>query len=139
MTQGLLWLPLLCCLGILTWLGWSEFSKLQSCQTWAQQFERSKYDVAAVLGWNQGVLTWGKPTRQGPQNLQVAHLDQVQEIQIQIDKKRFSPPFTDLPSGRRIWLVLLPQGQEIPFTQTSLAVAWGQKLTQVLSGERDQA
>jgi hypothetical protein len=111
---------------------------MQSCQIWAQQFERSKYDVAAVLGWDQGILTWGQPTRQGPINLQVAHLNQVQEIQIEIDGKRFSPPFTDLPSGRRIGLILLPQQQAIPFTQTSLAAAWGQKLTQVLSGERDQ-
>ncbi len=62
MERGLIWLPLL---GLFIWLAWqgrNEFQKVEAYQNWAKQFEKSKYDIYAVLGQNGNELTWGKPT-----------------------------------------------------------------------------
>ncbi|MGL5879414.1 MAG: hypothetical protein ACRC2V_16765, partial [Xenococcaceae cyanobacterium] len=82
MERGLIWLPLL---GLFFWLAWqgrNEFQKVEAYQNWAQQFEKSKYDIYAVLGQSGNELTWGKPTRTGPIDLKTFSLERVQEIRL---------------------------------------------------------
>lgn len=135
MERGLLWLPLLLGFGVLAGLGWVEYQKVEAYRAWSQSFERAKYDLYAMLGWKGQQLTWGKPTRRGPVSLQSADLHHVKQIQLQVDGQRFDLSSTQktMPeSGRQISLVLLPQQQEIPFSELSLALAWGRKLAQAI-------
>ncbi len=50
MTRGLIWLPLLAIFIGLAWAGWNEYQKLEAYRAWAEQFDRAKYDIYAVLG-----------------------------------------------------------------------------------------
>ncbi|MBD3561673.1 hypothetical protein H6S82_22920, partial [Planktothrix sp. FACHB-1355] len=77
MERGLIWLPLLALFIWLAWAGWNEFQKVEAYRRWASQFERAKYDIYAVLGQNGSNLTWGKPTRTEPVNLQTFSLKNV--------------------------------------------------------------
>lgn len=144
MERGLLWLPLLIGFGVLAGLGWVEYQKVEAYRVWAQSFERAKYDLLAMLGWQGRRLTWGKPTRQGPVAVQSADLDQVRQIQLQVDGQRFDlvgldPPQARLPeSGKQIQLILLPQQQGIPFSDLTLALAWGRKLAEAIDGETEE-
>jgi hypothetical protein len=63
MERGLMWLPLLALFGWLAWAGWREFQKVEAYEAWAQDFDRHKYDIYAVLGQKDDRLVWGKPTR----------------------------------------------------------------------------
>ncbi len=133
MEHGLLWLPLLALFFWLAWSGWSEFQKVEAYRNWASQFEQAKYDIYAVLGQKGSDLTWGKPTRKGPVNLETFSLKDVQSIQLLVDDQ-----VADLeqpPSrGRAIALeFLLPEPAvsiKIPFTEIPLAVKWGKFLQQ---------
>ncbi len=133
MERGLLWLPLLALFFWLAWSGWSEFQKVEAYRNWASQFEQAKYDIYAVLGQKGSDLTWGKPTRKGPVNLETFSLKDVQSIQLLVDDQ-----VADLeqpPSrGRAIALeFLLPEPAvsiKIPFTEIPLAVKWGKFLQQ---------
>jgi hypothetical protein len=80
MERGLLWLPLLVAFFWLAWQGSQEFKKLQAYQIWAEQFERAKYDIYAVLAQKGNDITWGKPTTKGPIELETFSLLDVQEI-----------------------------------------------------------
>lgn len=135
MERGLLWLPLLIGFSALAGLGWSEYRKVEAYRAWARGFERAKYDLYAMLGWRGRELIWGKPTRRGPVSVQSADLDQVTGIQLQVDGQRFDLDGStqSFPNtGRRICLILLPQNQEIPFSEVSTALAWGHKLNQAI-------
>lgn len=50
MERGLLWLPLLVLFFWLAWSGKKEYDKVQAYQAWAEQFDKSKYDIYSVLG-----------------------------------------------------------------------------------------
>ncbi|AFY59596.1 hypothetical protein [Synechococcus sp. PCC 6312] len=135
MLHGLLWLPLLLVFFGLAGLGWHEWQKLQAYERWSKDFETAKYDVRAVLGLNQTQLTWGKPTRRGPDNLQIIDLSQIQIVQVWVDHQPIT--LTDPPApAHQIELVLIPQdgsnnlGQPyaIPFTDITLAVNWAAHL-----------
>ena len=90
MERGLLWLLLLAVFIWLTWQGWNEYQKVEAYRNWAEQFERAKYDIYAVLGQNGSNLTWGKPTRTGPIDLQTFSLTDVQAIRLIVDEKPVS-------------------------------------------------
>jgi hypothetical protein len=128
MERGLLWFPLLAVFFWLAWSGWSEYQKIEAYRNWAQQFERAKYDIYAVLGQKGSDLTWGKPTRQGPVNLQTLSLKQVQSIRLLVDEQAVeleTPP----AKGRAVTLEFLlkepPTSIKVPFTEIPLAADWG--------------
>ncbi|MBE9078721.1 hypothetical protein IQ241_15695 [Romeria aff. gracilis LEGE 07310] len=125
MERGLLWLPLLILFIGLTWAGWNEYRKLEAYKVWAQQFERAKYDIYAVLGQTGQTLTWGKPTRQGPVNIQTLTFSEVQTIRLEVDRQPVAPA-TEKVRGR-IALGLTTrsgQHQSIPFSDWEIAQNW---------------
>ncbi|HBY76957.1 MAG TPA: hypothetical protein DEG47_08115, partial [Cyanobacteria bacterium UBA11148] len=87
MERGLLWLPLLAVFSWLAWSGWNEYQKVEAYRHWAQQFDRAKYDIYAVLGQKNSELTWGKPTRSEPINLETFSLQDVDSIRLLVDKE----------------------------------------------------
>jgi hypothetical protein len=135
MERGLMWLPLLAAFIWLTWSGWNEYQKVQAYRQWASQFERAKYDIYAVLGQKGSDLTWGKPTRKEPIDLQTFSLKNVKFIRLLVDDKA-----VDLenlpPKGRKISLEFLfsdsNNSTKIPFTEIPLAAEWGKYLQQQL-------
>jgi len=135
MERGLLWLPLLAAFFWLAWSGWNEYQKIEAYRNWAQQFERAKYDIYAVLGQKGSELTWGKPTRKEPINLQTFSLKKVQSIRLMVDDKVADlemPP----SKGRAIALeFIFPEPTasiKVPFTEIPLATQWGKYLQQEL-------
>ncbi|WP_448564160.1 hypothetical protein [Trichothermofontia sp.] len=127
MVNGLIWLPLLGVFMGLAWAGWNEYQKLEAYRRWAAEFDRSKYDIYAVLGQKGGSLTWGRPTRQRPINLQRIELSQVRSVQVRVDGAVITP--TEPPaSGRTIVLEMdvleTSQPLQIPFTEIALAIDW---------------
>jgi hypothetical protein len=131
MERGLIWLPLL---GLFFWLAWqgrNEFQKVEAYQNWAKQFEKSKYDIYAVLGQNGNELTWGKPTRTGPIDLKTFSLDRVKEVHLLVEEK---PVALETPpnKGKAIALEFVMQDSQdtvrIPFTEIPIAVEWGKYL-----------
>ncbi|MBD2097654.1 hypothetical protein H6F90_21380 [Trichocoleus sp. FACHB-591] len=135
MERGLLWLPLLGVFIWLAWAGWNEYQKVEAYRRWAEQFERAKYDIYAVLGQQGSDLTWGQPTRRGPINLAAFSLKEVQAIRLLVDDQAVD--LNALPQkGRSIFLEFsLPnpaQPIRIPFTDVTLAANWGRHLQQEL-------
>jgi hypothetical protein len=135
MERGLLWLPLLAVFIWLAWSGWNEYQKVEAYRHWTSQFERAKYDIYAVLGQKGSDLTWGKPTRQGPVELETFSLQDVQAIRLLVDNQTADldkPP----QKGRAIALeFLLPEPAasiKVPFTEVPLATEWGKFLQQQL-------
>ncbi len=136
MERGLLWLPLLGVFIWLAWAGWNEYQKVEAYRRWAEQFERAKYDIYAVLGQQGSDLTWGQPTRRGPINVATFSLKEVQAIRLIVDDQPVD--LNALPQkGRSILLEFsLPSPAppiRIPFTDVTLAADWGQHLQQELA------
>jgi hypothetical protein len=134
MARGLLWLVLLAVFIWLAWQGRHEYQKVEAYRNWAQQFERAKYDIYAVLGQKGSSLTWGKPTPQGPIKLETFSLKDVQSIRFLVDEQLVemeTPP----SKGRDIVLefVFSPVASvRVPFTEIPLAAEWGKYLQQEL-------
>lgn len=136
MSHGLLWLPLLAVFIVLARLGWVEYRKLEHYRQWAQQFEASKYDIAAVLGQQGDRLTWGRPTQQGIVNLQTCDLADIQSVWVESGGQRLETEAT--PAKGTIHLVLQTSTGEchrIPFTELPLALAWRDRLQSKLTGK----
>ncbi|WAL59482.1 hypothetical protein [Thermocoleostomius sinensis] len=132
MARGLVWLPLLVLFIWLTWAGWNEYQKLEAYNAWAKQFDRAKYDIYSVLGQKGDKLTWGKPTRKGPIELQTVSLQQVKDIQLLVNDQK-----TDLenlpPKSQAVAIELQLQDIDpvrIPFTEVELAAKWTTVLRQ---------
>jgi hypothetical protein len=87
MENGFQWLPVLAFSGWLAWTGWNEYSKRNSYRRWSRQYEKTKYDVYAVLGKRGLDLTWGKPTSSGPIEMKSFSLTNVRDIRLTIDNK----------------------------------------------------
>ena len=150
MERGLLWLPLLAAFIWLAWSGWNEFQKIEAYRRWATEFERAKYDIYAVLGQKGSDLTWGKPTRQGPVNLETFSLKDVQSLRLLVGEH--SADLDTLPeNGRTISLAgaqkaialefLLKEPAtsiKVPFTEIPLAAEWGKHLQQELQRLRQE-
>lgn len=146
MEHGLAWLPLLAIFFWLAWAGWNEYQKVEAYKQWAQPFETAKYDIYSVLGYANGAITWGLPSRQGPVNLQTVPLAAIQSITLMVDHQPVQPNQTPLEDksislrlgGCSIYLQLVLTGNQsviqIPFTDITLAEQWRQYLqTKVLT------
>ena len=140
MEKGLVWLPLLAVFIGLAWSGWNEYQKVEAYGNWASQFERAKYDIYAVLGQQGSELTWGKPTRKGPVELETFSLKDVQSIRLLVDDQVVeleTPP----PKGRAALEFLLPEPTasiKVPFTEIPLAAEWGKYLQKELQRWRTE-
>lgn len=137
MTEGLVWSALLLVFIGLGWLGWQEYQKVESYRAWAEKFERSKYDLYAVLGQSGETLTWGRPTRKGPVDLVSYSFSDLQAVQLRVDGELVDwrqPPV----EGREVLIELLTaQKQEplqIPFTDIEIAADWTKYLHRTLEG-----
>jgi hypothetical protein len=134
MERGLLWLPLLAFFIGLAWIGWREFQQVEAYQTWAKQFDRAKYDIYAVLGQKDDQLTWGKPTRKGPIDLESFSMQSIESVHLRVNGQ-----LADLenpPAKGRAELELTCRDRDsprsIPFTEPDLAAKWGQYLIKQL-------
>lgn len=134
MERGLMWLPLLAVFIGLAWAGWNEYQKVQAYEAWARQFEHSKYDIRAMLGQTGSQLVWGKPTRQGPIELQSLALDAVSNLAVQVKGKMIDPQAPPQTTGNAELRFELRDGasQIIPFTDLTLALQWFEALHQRL-------
>ncbi|KOR37197.1 MULTISPECIES: hypothetical protein [Planktothricoides] len=134
MERGLLWLPLLGLFIWLAWAGWNESQKVQAYQAWAEQFDRAKYDVYAVLGQKGDRITWGKPTRKGPVDLESFFFNQVKSIRLLVNHQPVEipaePETATTPKGQIFLEFELSTGatQKVPFTDFSLAAKWAKVL-----------
>lgn len=141
MIHGLLWLPLLFAFFWLAWSGWNEYQKIEAYRNWAGNFERAKYDIYSVLGQKDSDLTWGKPTRKGPIDLQTFSLKDVQSINFLVDDKPVN--LEQLPNQGRTIVIefILSQSTasiKVPFTEIPLGAEWCkflQKELQLLNPE----
>jgi hypothetical protein len=141
MERGLLWLPLLVMFFWLAWQGSKEYQKVEAYRAWAEQFERAKYDIYAVLGQKGNNLTWGKPTPKGPVKLETFSLLDVREVYLLVDEKKVD--LENLPDkGRSIELEFLfsesTGSVRVPFTEIPLAAEWGKFLQGALESVRSQ-
>lgn len=125
-----MWLPLL---GIFIWLakaGSDEYHQLEAYRRWAVRFERSKYDIYAVMGLKDREISWGKPTKAEPKDLQTFSLDRVNSAQLAIDD--LPVDLDNLPGkGKKINLQIQLDNSEqidIPFTEVPLAAEWARFL-----------
>lgn len=135
MERGLLWLPLLVMFFWLAWQGSKEYQKVEAYRTWAEQFERAKYDIYSVLGQKSNNITWGKPTPKGPIRLETFSLLDVKQIYLLVDDK--SVNMENAPDkGRSIELEFIfsesTNSIRIPFTEIPLAAQWGKFLQELL-------
>lgn len=142
MERGLLWLPLLAIFFWLAWQGSQEYQKVEAYRAWAEQFDRAKYDIYAVLGQKENDITWGKPTAKAITKLETFSLVDVKNINLLIDGKTVqveNPP----KKGRTIELeFLFPEPSHsirIPFTEIPLAAEWGKYLQGVLQSLHSNA
>jgi hypothetical protein len=130
MERGLLWLPLLAIFIGLAWQGSQEYQKVEAYRIWAEQFERAKYDIYAVLGQKGSDITWGKPTPKGLIQLKTFSLNEVKKISLLLDGKAVdieNPP----SKGRAIELEFVFREAAtvcVPFTEIPLAAQWGKFL-----------
>ncbi|MGH1395495.1 MAG: hypothetical protein ACRAVC_15900 [Trichormus sp.] len=138
MERGLLWLPLLIIFFWLAWQGSKEYQKVEAYRTWAEQFDRAKYDIYAVLGQKDHNITWGKPTAKGLIQLQTFSLIDVQEIRLLVDGKVID--INSIPDkGRAIELEFIfnepGKSVKVPFTEIPLAAEWGKFLQGALQNK----
>jgi hypothetical protein len=130
MERGLLWLPLLAIFIGLAWQGSQEYQKVEAYRIWAEQFERAKYDIYAVLGQKDSNITWGKPTPKGLIQLETFSLDDVKKISLLVDGKAVD--IENAPNkGRAIELEFVFREAPtvcVPFTEIPLAAEWGKFL-----------
>lgn len=124
-----MWLPLL---GIFIWLakaGYDEYHKLEAYKIWATEFDRSKYDIYAVIGMKDREISWGKPTKTVPKDLQTFSLDRVNSIRLIVDD---IPVNLDILPDRgkqiAIKFALADREIDIPFTEVPLASEWAKYL-----------
>ncbi|BAY13540.1 hypothetical protein [Calothrix sp. NIES-2098] len=141
MERGLLWLPLLVMFFWLAWQGSKEYQKVEAYRAWAEQFERAKYDIYAVLGQKGNNITWGKPTPKGPVKLETFSLLDVQKINLLVDDKLVE--IGNSPEkARKIELeFIFPEpanSVRVPFTEIPLADEWGKYLQGVLQSLASQ-
>ena len=130
MERGLMWLPLL---GAFIWLaraGSNEYQKIEAYKRWAVGFDRCKYDIYAVMGLKGREISWGKPTKAEPKDLQIFSLDRVKQLQLVVDNN--SIDLNNLPNnGKKIDLQFqLVDGDDIkiPFTEVPMAAEWAEFL-----------
>jgi hypothetical protein len=125
MERGLLWLPLLIVFFWLAYIGWNEYQKIEVYRLWAENFDRGKYDIYAVLGQKGDIITWGKPTRVGIVNVNSFSLQDTKTIRLLVNDREVN--LDQLPSkGNACLEFILDDGDaiKIPFTEIDLASQW---------------
>ena len=125
MERGLLWLPLLIVFFWLAWSGKNEYQKVEAYQAWAENFDKSKYDIYAVLGIKNNLITWGKPTKSGIVDVNTFSLEDIKIIRLLVDDKPVN--LEQLPTkGNPCLEFIYPNNEvvKIPFTQIHLALQW---------------
>jgi hypothetical protein len=137
MIHGLLWLPLLVAFFWLARQGAREYQKIESYRVWAEQFDRAKYDIYAVLGQKDDLMTWGKPTTKEMVDLKSFSLQDVENINLVVDDKIIDTE--NLPQkGKAIALEFAfleeTKSVRVPFTEVPLAAQW----TKFLQGELER-
>lgn len=134
MERGLLWLPLLVVFIGLAWAGWHEYQKVQAYEQWAQQFDRSKYDIRTMLGQTGDQLVWGQPTRQGPVNLQALSLANVETLSVRNHGQPVDPEYPPARVRQPELRFELGDGRSytIPFTDLEITLQWFRALQQRL-------
>jgi hypothetical protein len=146
MIRGLLWLPLLAVFCWLAWAGWNEYQKLETYRIWAEQFDHAKYDIYAVLGQKNSNLTWGKPSRRGPTDLQTFSLQQVRAINLRLDE-RLIEDWQSLLDGSPVkaktialeFQLKQAPSVTVPFTDAALAAKWGKHLQQAWQTQQSES
>jgi hypothetical protein len=126
-------------LGIFIWLaraGATEYQKVEAYKLWAVGFDRCKYDIYAVMGLKDREISWGKPTKNEPKDLQTFSLDRVSQIQLIVDDR--SIDLTNLPvRGKKIHLRFQLTDRDtaidIPFTEIPMAAEWAEFLRTAIS------
>ncbi len=142
MARGLVWLPLLALFIGLAWAGWNEFRKVEAFRAWAASFEAAKYDLYSVLGLTPDHLVVGKPTRQGPIDLETIALAQIQGVYLRLDGQRqpdaaVDPAVKTAVDGNErarcieLCLELGDRIKPIRFTEVDRARAWTAKLLSI--------
>lgn len=134
MAHGLMWFPLL---GIFIWLakaGYDEYHKLEAYKLWAAGFDRAKYDIYAVMGMKKREISWGKPTKAEPKDLQTFSLDRVDSIQLVVDNLQVD--LAALPTkGKKINVRFQLKDRDridVPFTEIPLAAEWAKYLQKAI-------
>jgi len=135
MERGLFWLPLLALFIGLAWAGWNEYQKLEAYNRWAEGFDKAKYDIYAVLGQKGKEITWGKPTRQEPVEVQQFSLQDVTGMRLLVNEGVVD--WENPPSKGSAMLEFELEGDRasirIPFTDPTLAAKWGKYLSGMVS------
>ena len=135
MERGLMWLPLLGAFIWLTRAGSNEYQKIEAYKRWAVGFDRCKYDIYAVMGLKDREISWGKPTKAEPKDLQTFNLDRVKQIQLIVDNN--SIDLNNLPNnGKKINIQFQLSDEDaidIPFTEIPMAAEWAGFLQQAIS------
>ncbi|BCL33596.1 hypothetical protein [Nostoc sp. MS1] len=135
MERGLFWLPLLIIFFWLAWQGSQEFQKVEAYRQWAEQFDRAKYDIYAVLGQKDNTITWGKPTSKGPIQLQTFSLLDVSDIQLVVNNEVVNlaaPPEKGRSIALKFNFAESANSVLVPFTEIPLAAEWGKFLQRKL-------
>ncbi|NJK47818.1 hypothetical protein HC931_06235 [Candidatus Gracilibacteria bacterium] len=133
MERGLLWLPLLVVFFWLAWTGWNEYQKVEAYRRWAESFDRSKYDIYAVLGQKGKNLTWGRPTRSEPVEVKTVSLDCVESISLLVNGRPVElDPLPERGQSAIALSLIEADTMQIPFTEISLAAQWTKYLQQEL-------
>jgi hypothetical protein len=136
MERGLMWLPLL---GAFIWLaraGATEYQKIEAYKRWAVGFDRCKYDIYAVMGLKDREISWGKPTKAEPKDLQTFSLDRIKQILLIVDNRAVD--LDDIPiKGKSINIrfesIDLTEPIEIPFTEIPMAAEWAKFLNRSIA------
>ena len=134
MEHALTWFPLLGTFIWLAWAGWNEYQKVQTYEAWASGADRCKYDIRAVLAQRGTTLIWGKPTRQGPIDLDSLALNDIDTIALQVNGAPV-PSGSYVKRGQRIEIVLTTAGNvthRIPFIEFPMAQQWKKALQESL-------
>jgi hypothetical protein len=132
MERGLFWSVLLIVFCWLTWSGWNEYQKVQVYEKWAANFDKSKYDIYAVLGLKNKEITWGKPTRKGITNLETFSLTNLISLNLLINQKLVKLDNLPQKGKSEIEFNLSDKKINIPFTDIDLAVKWFDYLNKLL-------
>lgn len=134
MENGFQWLPVLVFSGWLAWTGWNEYGKRISYRRWSRKFDKTKYDVYAVLGKCGEDLTWGKPTPTGTVEMKTFSLRNVKAIRLTVDDRAID--LEKLPTkGFALIEFLIPEPKtviKVPFANVKEAAEWTKYLQEEL-------